>query len=98
MIPAWSIGVILLGCVIGLPVPFNRTQRNTRACENKTSLQLNTTDNSTEMTSFSKTTFSVWVRGCPFSTCLISNLGSSMQDGDEKAGSASTDPFGIGKK
>ncbi|GAA6235707.1 uncharacterized protein zgc:193726 isoform X2, partial [Lates japonicus] len=35
---------------------------------------------------------------CVLPTCLTVNLGSSLQGGDEKAGSATSDPFGIGKK
>ncbi|KAM7367465.1 hypothetical protein PAMP_015365 [Pampus punctatissimus] len=35
---------------------------------------------------------------CFLSTCLTANLGSTLQTGDERAGSATTDPFGIGKK
>nr|XP_046235395.1 uncharacterized protein zgc:193726 isoform X2 [Scatophagus argus] len=37
-------------------------------------------------------------RSCVLSTCLTANLGSALQGGDEKAGGATTDPFGIGKK
>ncbi|XP_040928123.1 uncharacterized protein zgc:193726 [Betta splendens] len=36
--------------------------------------------------------------GCMLPTCAAANLISSMQGGDEKAGSAATDPFGNGKK
>ncbi|XP_041820263.1 uncharacterized protein zgc:193726 [Chelmon rostratus] len=36
--------------------------------------------------------------GCVLSTCLTANLGSALQGGDETAGGATTDPFGIGKK
>uniref|UniRef100_A0A8D0AW18 Uncharacterized protein n=1 Tax=Sander lucioperca TaxID=283035 RepID=A0A8D0AW18_SANLU len=35
---------------------------------------------------------------CALSTCLTANLGASLQGGDETAGHATTDPFGIGKK
>ncbi|XP_069375960.1 uncharacterized protein [Paralichthys olivaceus] len=35
---------------------------------------------------------------CALSTCLTTNLVSSMQSGDETAGSATSDPYGIGKK
>ncbi|XP_035534102.1 uncharacterized protein zgc:193726 [Morone saxatilis] len=35
---------------------------------------------------------------CFLPTCGTANLGSSLQKGDEKAGGATTDPFGIGKK
>ncbi|XP_040005187.1 uncharacterized protein zgc:193726 isoform X3 [Xiphias gladius] len=35
---------------------------------------------------------------CILPTCLTANLGSSLQVGDEKAGGATTDPFGVGKK
>ncbi|XP_050933688.1 uncharacterized protein zgc:193726 isoform X3 [Lates calcarifer] len=35
---------------------------------------------------------------CVLPTCLTVNLGSSLQGGDEKAGGATSDPFGIGKK
>ncbi|XP_035604533.1 uncharacterized protein LOC118366171 isoform X6 [Oncorhynchus keta] len=40
MIPAWSLGVLLLGYVFGFPVPFNSTQRQ---YEYETLLQLNDT-------------------------------------------------------
>nr|XP_046153590.1 uncharacterized protein LOC123994711 isoform X2 [Oncorhynchus gorbuscha] len=40
MIPAWSLGVLLLGYVFGFPVPFNSTQRQ---YEYETLLQLNNT-------------------------------------------------------
>ncbi|XP_020308747.1 uncharacterized protein zgc:193726 isoform X3 [Oncorhynchus kisutch] len=40
MIPAWSLGVLLLGYVFGFPVPFNSTQRQ---YENESLLQLNDT-------------------------------------------------------
>ncbi|KAL7371232.1 hypothetical protein ABVT39_022354 [Epinephelus coioides] len=35
---------------------------------------------------------------CVLPTCLTANLGSSLQSGDETAGGATTDPFGVGKK
>nr|XP_046235399.1 uncharacterized protein zgc:193726 isoform X6 [Scatophagus argus] len=53
----------------------------------------NTTTNET---SFSP--FITGARSCVLSTCLTANLGSALQGGDEKAGGATTDPFGIGKK
>ncbi|XP_071242369.1 uncharacterized protein [Salvelinus alpinus] len=40
MIPAWSLGVLLLGYVFGFPVPFNSTQRQ---YEYETLPQLNDT-------------------------------------------------------
>ncbi|XP_041713396.1 uncharacterized protein zgc:193726 isoform X3 [Coregonus clupeaformis] len=49
MIPAWSLGVILLGYVFGFPVPFNSTQNGSRQYEYETLPQLNDkVDNSTE--------------------------------------------------
>ncbi|XP_033181744.1 uncharacterized protein zgc:193726 [Anabas testudineus] len=42
--------------------------------------------------------FSPALRRCFLPTCGIVNLGSSLQRGDEKAGGATTDPFGNGKK
>ncbi|XP_044041181.1 uncharacterized protein zgc:193726 isoform X3 [Siniperca chuatsi] len=38
------------------------------------------------------------VKRCILPTCLTANLGSSLQGGDQKAGGATTDPLGIGKK
>ncbi|CAB1434848.1 unnamed protein product [Pleuronectes platessa] len=35
---------------------------------------------------------------CSLPTCLTINLVSSLQTGDEAAGGAASDPFGIGKK
>ncbi|XP_042259550.1 uncharacterized protein zgc:193726 isoform X1 [Thunnus maccoyii] len=35
---------------------------------------------------------------CVLPTCLTANLGSSLQTGDKKAGSLTSDPFGNGKK
>ncbi|XP_039663574.1 uncharacterized protein zgc:193726 isoform X2 [Perca fluviatilis] len=35
---------------------------------------------------------------CALSTCLTANLAASLQGGEETAGGATTDPFGIGKK
>ncbi|TDH09239.1 hypothetical protein EPR50_G00084680 [Perca flavescens] len=41
----------------------------------------------------------IMIKGrCALSTCLTANLGASLQGGDETAGGATTDPFGIGKK
>ncbi|KAK9526017.1 hypothetical protein VZT92_016677 [Zoarces viviparus] len=37
-------------------------------------------------------------RPCVLATCLIVNLASSLQRGDETAGGLTTDPFGNGKK
>ncbi|XP_056223803.1 uncharacterized protein zgc:193726 isoform X2 [Seriola aureovittata] len=38
------------------------------------------------------------LHGCFLPTCLTVNLGSSLQVGDETAGGATSDAFGIGKK
>ncbi|XP_060886308.1 uncharacterized protein zgc:193726 [Labrus mixtus] len=35
---------------------------------------------------------------CKLATCLITNLGSDLQRGDEKTGGDTTDPLGFGKK
>uniref|UniRef100_A0A3P8Y5E4 Uncharacterized protein n=1 Tax=Esox lucius TaxID=8010 RepID=A0A3P8Y5E4_ESOLU len=35
---------------------------------------------------------------CMISLCTLNNLGHSMQFGDEKAGEATKDPHGIGKR
>ncbi|XP_062239021.1 uncharacterized protein zgc:193726 [Platichthys flesus] len=35
---------------------------------------------------------------CSLSTCHTANLMSSLQTGDETAGGAASDPYGIGKK
>ncbi|XP_057179442.1 uncharacterized protein zgc:193726 [Triplophysa rosa] len=35
---------------------------------------------------------------CLLATCSLSNLGSSLQMGDERAGDLTNDPMGIGKK
>ncbi|XP_068163474.1 uncharacterized protein zgc:193726 isoform X2 [Antennarius striatus] len=35
---------------------------------------------------------------CVLSTCILSQLGSSLQRGDETAGKTTSDPYGIGKK
>ncbi|XP_041934556.1 uncharacterized protein zgc:193726 isoform X4 [Alosa sapidissima] len=36
--------------------------------------------------------------GCLLPTCALSNLGNSLNTGDEEAGSSTSDPHGIGKK
>lgn len=36
--------------------------------------------------------------GCSLPTCQTANLGDSLQTGDEKAGKATIDPYGNGKK
>ncbi|KAI1888180.1 hypothetical protein AGOR_G00182370 [Albula goreensis] len=35
---------------------------------------------------------------CPLPTCVLTQLGSTLQYGDEKAGVLTRDPFGIGKR
>ncbi|XP_034145871.1 uncharacterized protein zgc:193726 [Esox lucius] len=49
----------------------------------------NTTNTLTKMMSLSR---------CMISLCTLNNLGHSMQFGDEKAGEATKDPHGIGKR
>ncbi|XP_036800371.1 uncharacterized protein zgc:193726 isoform X3 [Oncorhynchus mykiss] len=112
MIPAWSLGVLLLGYVFGFPVPFNSTQRQ---YEYETLLQLNDTvgkstqpfmSNETEipfpfqiilpMENMSPLLGSVSL--CYLPTCMNANLGSALQKGDEIAGASTNDPHGIGRK
>ncbi|KAM9402830.1 uncharacterized protein ACWYII_029749 isoform 9-T9 [Salvelinus alpinus] len=112
MIPAWSLGVLLLGYVFGFPVPFNSTQRQ---YEYETLPQLNDTVRNTTQPFMSNDTESNEteipfpfqdydhaipgsVSLCYLPTCMNANLGSALQKGDEIAGASTNDPHGIGRK
>ncbi|XP_036800373.1 uncharacterized protein zgc:193726 isoform X5 [Oncorhynchus mykiss] len=100
MIPAWSLGVLLLGYVFGFPVPFNSTQRQ---YEYETLLQLNDTVGKSTQPFMSNETeipfpFQGSVSLCYLPTCMNANLGSALQKGDEIAGASTNDPHGIGRK
>ncbi|KAF1387144.1 hypothetical protein PFLUV_G00102290 [Perca fluviatilis] len=65
----------------------NNTEDDTRDVSSN-----NTVDN------MAASTFHVIKIRCALSTCLTANLAASLQGGEETAGGATTDPFGIGKK
>ncbi|KAK5921556.1 hypothetical protein CgunFtcFv8_018913 [Champsocephalus gunnari] len=61
---------------------------------NSTTSRMNSTVMVTAVTPFKR-----WLYAqCVLSTCLTANLGSSLQRGDEMAGSEASDAFGPGRK
>ncbi|XP_035859662.1 uncharacterized protein zgc:193726 isoform X2 [Sander lucioperca] len=70
----------------------NNTKDDTRDVSSN-----NTPDNMT-ISTFMESSPGLGKGRCALSTCLTANLGASLQGGDETAGHATTDPFGIGKK
>ncbi|KAJ8006476.1 hypothetical protein DPEC_G00107650 [Dallia pectoralis] len=100
MFLACSLTTILLGYVFGVPVPFNSMQNHTRQYAGDTLQFNNTLDNATESSEFNNSAIigPILLWWCPLSVCALNNLGHSMQSGDEKAGKATTDPHGIGKR
>ncbi|XP_039663576.1 uncharacterized protein zgc:193726 isoform X4 [Perca fluviatilis] len=70
----------------------NNTEDDTRDVSSN-----NTVDNMAAST-FQDLSLGVIKIRCALSTCLTANLAASLQGGEETAGGATTDPFGIGKK
>ncbi|XP_041934553.1 uncharacterized protein zgc:193726 isoform X2 [Alosa sapidissima] len=96
------------------PFIFNSTQSDTRSKNQSYEMNTNGTNSTppdigpTFNDTFMDPPFieplillnSVYERGhgCLLPTCALSNLGNSLNTGDEEAGSSTSDPHGIGKK
>ncbi|KAI7791803.1 hypothetical protein IRJ41_009099 [Triplophysa rosa] len=100
MIPLWTLNLLLLSYTLGFPLhnttwgldvePFSNDTNITLEYMLKTDLShsdLRCSVNRIQSSPF-----------CLLATCSLSNLGSSLQMGDERAGDLTNDPMGIGKK
>ncbi|XP_073802378.1 uncharacterized protein isoform X1 [Danio rerio] len=89
MISVWILSSLILSYTFGRPI-FNNTSSG---------IHMEGFFNVTErnFTEYNKTN-QIRSSSCLLPTCSLSNLGSSLQIGDEIAGDLVRDPMGIGKK
>ncbi|XP_060742846.1 uncharacterized protein zgc:193726 [Tachysurus vachellii] len=86
----WSVSVLLLSSVLGLPVDYNNTGNSTSS-DDLTLKPYNISHNLS-------TTNRIAVSYCYLPTCSVHKLDEIVHKGDETADKKTQDPYGPGKK
>ncbi|XP_047676146.1 uncharacterized protein zgc:193726 [Tachysurus fulvidraco] len=83
----WSVSVLLLCSVLGLPANYNKTGNSTSSDDFPTNRTYNFTHNRLMQSPY-----------CILPTCHLHTVDENFQKGDEEAGERTHDPHGPGKK